>query len=106
MQTPSITRSTLMHADVRKWAWWQLPGVLRLYVGAMPVAAIIILGFAASRTAWNLDDLLKFLLLLTCGLVSVAATPRIAYLQGGTVKDFITAWVLPVAVLLPPVYAQ
>ena len=39
-------------------------------------------------------------------MVSVAATPRVAYLKTGMARDFITAWVLPVAILLPPVYAM
>ncbi len=39
-------------------------------------------------------------------MVSVAATPRVAYLKGGITRDFITVWVLPIAVLLPPVYAM
>jgi diguanylate cyclase (GGDEF)-like protein len=94
-----------MRANVREWAWWQLPIVLRIYVGAVPLAAFGIMAYAASQTSWNTSDLLKFLLFLTCGLVSVVATPKMAYLQSGSVKDFITAWVLPVAILLPPVYA-
>jgi diguanylate cyclase (GGDEF)-like protein len=35
----------------------------------------------------------------------VVATPRIAY-HGGMTRDFLSAWVLPVAILLPPVYAM
>jgi diguanylate cyclase (GGDEF)-like protein len=105
MQTPSITRGALARANVSNWAWWQVPPALRFYVAAVPAIAFALMGFAASQTAWHLDGLLKFLLFLTCGLISVAATPRMAYLQSGSVKDFITAWVLPVAVLLPPVYA-
>ena len=49
---------------------------------------------------------MKFLLLLGCGAISVVATPRIAHLQAGVMRDFLTAWVLPVAILLPPVYAM
>jgi diguanylate cyclase (GGDEF)-like protein len=45
-------------------------------------------------------------LLLGAGLISVAATSRIAYLKGGMTRDFITVWVLPIAILLPPVYAM
>ena len=105
MEASSITRRALKRVDVREWAWWELPVVLRIYVGFVPLVALGTLAFTVSQTTWHLDDALKFILLLTCGLVSVAATPRIAYLQSGTVKDFITTWVLPVAVLLPPVYA-
>jgi diguanylate cyclase (GGDEF)-like protein len=105
MEATSITRRTLACGNFRRWAWWQLPGPLRGYVAAVPVAALAIAGFAAVHTTWHLTDLLKFLLLLACGLSSVVATPRIPYAENHTVKDFITVWVLPVAVLLPPVYA-
>jgi diguanylate cyclase (GGDEF)-like protein len=63
-------------------------------------------GYAASQTSWQSGDLVKFLVLLGCGVISVVATPRIAYLQSGLVRDFLTVWVLPVAILLPPVYAM
>ncbi|HEY2261571.1 MAG TPA: GGDEF domain-containing protein [Streptosporangiaceae bacterium] len=106
MEASSVTRRILGYAVVRDWAWWQLPVVLRAYVGAIPVAALGLIVFAVSRTEWTADDLLKFLLLLGCGAASVAATPRVAYLKGAMTRDFLTAWVLPVAILLPPVYAM
>jgi diguanylate cyclase (GGDEF)-like protein len=70
------------------------------------VAAVVMIAYAASQTIWTASDLLKFLLLLACGAISVVATPRIAYLQAGIARDFLTAWVLPVAIVLPPVYAM
>jgi len=106
MRASSVTRSVLASANVRHWAWWQLPPLLRCYVGAAPLAMLGVIAYALPNTSWHLDDLLKFLLLLGCALVSVAATPRDAYRQPGMVRDFITAWVLPVAILLPPVYAM
>ena len=75
-------------------------------MGAIPLATVVLICYAASQTSWHADEVWKFLLLLGCALVSVAATPRIAYLQSGMVRDFITAWVLPVAILLPPVYCM
>jgi diguanylate cyclase (GGDEF)-like protein len=106
MEASSLTRRVLKHAVVRDWAWWQLPGVLRGYVAAVPLTALAIIAFAASQTAWHWPDLWKYLLLLSCGMVSVAATPRVAYQKPGLSRDFLTAWVLPVAILLPPVYAM
>ncbi len=106
MEASSVTRRLLASADVRNWAWWRLPWLLRAYVGSVPVTAMALIGYAASQTTWHLADLEKFLLLLGCGLISVAATPRTAYTQGALVRDFITVWVLPVAILLPPVYAM
>jgi diguanylate cyclase (GGDEF)-like protein len=106
MEASSVTRRPLGYAVVRDWAYWQLPPVLRSYVGAVPVVAFVAIAYATSQTTWTSPDLLKFLLLLVCGMVSVAATPRVAYLKAGVTRDFLTAWVLPVAILLPPVYAM
>jgi diguanylate cyclase (GGDEF)-like protein len=106
MEASSVTRRLLAGAMVRDWAWWRLPWPLRCYVGAVPLALLVLTGYAASQTSWHSGDLVKFLVLLSCGVISVVATPRIAYLQSGLVRDFLTVWVLPVAILLPPVYAM
>jgi diguanylate cyclase (GGDEF)-like protein len=106
MEASSLTHRVLRYANVRDWAWWQIPIVIRCYVGVVVLAALALTAFAASRTIWTAPDLWKYLLLLVCGMVSVAATPRIAYIKPGLARDFITTWVLPVAILLPPVYAM
>ena len=106
MEASSITRVALKRLDVREWAWWRLPLVLRAYVALVPLAALALLCYAATQTQWHADDLAKYALLLACGALSVAATPRVAYLQTGMTRDFATAWVLPIAILLPPVYAM
>jgi diguanylate cyclase (GGDEF)-like protein len=106
MRASSVTRRLLACAVVRDWAWWRLPALLRIYVGVVPATALAAIVAAASQTSWRVDDLVKFLLLVGCGLISVAATPRIAYGQGAIVRDFLTVWVLPVAILLPPFYAM
>jgi diguanylate cyclase (GGDEF)-like protein len=106
MKASFVTRRVLAHADVRGWAWWQLPWLLKCYVGLVPVVAAALTCFAAAETTWYAADLWKFALLLGCGLISVAATPRVVYRQGGMTRDFITVWVLPIAILLPPVYAM
>ena len=106
MEASSVTRRLLARADVRGWAWWQLPWVLRCYVGVVPLAAAVLTCVAAARTTWSAADAWKFALLLGCSLISVAATPRVVYRQNGVTRDFITVWVLPIAILLPPVYAM
>jgi diguanylate cyclase (GGDEF)-like protein len=64
------------------------------------------IGALAATSSWHLLDLAKFLLLVCCGTISVISTPRIAYTSGGGVtRDFSTVWVLPAAILLPPMYA-
>jgi diguanylate cyclase (GGDEF)-like protein len=89
----------------KEWPWWRLPGVLRAFVAFVPIVAIVLLVVAARESSWSTGNLMKFLLLVVCGLISVASTPRMAYAHSGMVRDFITVWVLPVAILLPPVYA-
>jgi diguanylate cyclase (GGDEF)-like protein len=106
--TSSPRRPGLMPA-LRDWPWWRLPWVLRAYVTVVPLIALAALVVAAATTSWRLSDLVKYLLLMVCGLVSVAATPRNIYQTGAyqtrIVRDFLTVWVLPVAILLPPFYA-
>ena len=106
MEASSATRRLLAGVMVRDWAWWRLPWLLRCYVGAVPLAMLVLLGYVIPQTTWRSGDLVTFLVLLGCGVISVVATPRIAYLQAGLVRDFLTVWVLPVAILLPPAYAM
>jgi diguanylate cyclase (GGDEF)-like protein len=106
MEASSLARRLQARAVIRDWAWWQLDWPLRCYIGVVPAVGLGLACYAAVHTTWHAADLWKFLLLLTCGLVSVAATPRIAYAPGVMTRDFTTVWILPVAILLPPVYAM
>jgi diguanylate cyclase (GGDEF)-like protein len=91
---------------VRDWPWWQLPPLLRWYV-ATPIAAwVAVAVILVMHTDWRSSDLLLFALLAGCGSISSASTPRIAYTTGGGLtRDFSSIWVLPTAILLPPIYA-
>ena len=106
MKASSVTHRVLTSLDIRYWASWRTPWRLRLYVFVVPLVALGLACYAGSQTVWRTSDLARFLLLLGCGMVSVAATPRTAYIPGGMTRDFLTVWVLPVAILLPPVYAM
>src|ERR1700722_10895315 len=105
MQASSLTSRLKRRVQVREWLWWQLPPRLRFYGAAWPAATLAVIGIAAAHTDWRLADLVKFLLLLCCGMISVAFTPRIMYNFPGLTRDFSTVWVIPIAILLPPVYA-
>ena len=105
MLASSLTSRLTAGATVRDSSWWRLPPLQRWYVAAPPVAAIAAMGFEASQTQWRMSDLVKFLLLLGCGMISVASTPRIMYSFTGVTRDFSSVWVLPTAILLPPIYA-
>jgi len=106
MGASSITRGMLARTDIRRWAWWQLPMGLRCYVGLAVLTAVGLTGFAASQTTWRGSDLAKYVVLLGCSMVAVAAKPGAAYRGGGLTRDFLSSWVLPVAIVLPPIYAM
>src|SRR5260221_4467872 len=99
MEAASLTSRIRRHCVIRDWAWWQLPVLMRCYVAVVPFGAAVTIGVAAAYTDWRLTDLAKFLLLMVCGAISVAVTPRIAYTVPGVTDGFTTAWVLPTAVL-------
>lgn len=105
MTASSFTSHLKRCATVTDWRWWQLPPLLRWYVAAPPVLAAVVVGILATRTDWHIREFGVFLVLLCCGMISVASTPRIMYAVGGLTRDFSTMWALPIAILLPPIYA-
>src|SRR3974390_1250846 len=88
---------------VTDWLWWRLPWHVRVYVGIPPIAAVVVIAIAAANTERGGADAATFLLLLFCGTISVVSTPRMMYGAGGLNRDFSSIWVLPIAILLPPV---
>src|ERR1700733_4445156 len=105
MQASSFASRIKRCVTVRDWPWWHLPLPMRVYVAVPPLAALMVIGIVATHTDWRLSDVVKFLILMCCGMVSIASTPRIAYANPGLTRDFTSVWVLPTAILLPPVYA-
>src|ERR1700722_16714778 len=105
MQASSFASRIKRCVTVRDWPWWHLPLPMRVYVAVPPLAALMVIGLAATHTDWTVADAVKFLVLMCCGMVSIASTPRIAYANPGLTRDFTSVWVLPTAILLPPVYA-
>ena len=104
MEATSLTSRIKRCVSVRDWAWWQLPWALKAYVAAMPIAALGVIGLLAAHTGWHLLDAVKFAILVACGIISIASTPRIAYTVTGLTRDFSAVWLLPTAILLPPIY--
>jgi diguanylate cyclase (GGDEF)-like protein len=105
MKASSITTRLKRGLAVRDWAWWRDPPVLRWYVAAMIAAAIAVMGVSAARTEWRSGEAVEFLVLACCGMFSMASTPKEMYTIGGVTRDFSSIWMLPTAILLPPVYA-
>ncbi len=105
MRPSSLTSRLKAGVNVRDWPWWRLPPALRWYVATPPLLALAAVGITVRWSEWHAIDLAKFTLLVCCGMISVACTPRIAYGSVAMTRDFVTVWVLPAAILLPPVYA-
>jgi len=51
MEASLVTRRVLARADVRSWAWWQLPWLLKCYVGLVPLVAAALTGLAGKLVA-------------------------------------------------------
>ncbi|MFD0889455.1 GGDEF domain-containing protein, partial [Streptosporangium algeriense] len=62
------------------------------------------IGFFAALADFHWHDLLTFVALMACGAVCIEATRRLG-MPAGVSRDLLSAWWLPAALLLPPVYA-
>ncbi len=99
---------------VRHWKLWSLPASTCCYLLAVLAAGVVFAvaeltvgvgGHGVGVTGFRRDDLLVYLLLFACGVISVEATRRQGEPAGVAGKDLLAAWYLPVAFLLPPFYA-
>jgi diguanylate cyclase (GGDEF)-like protein len=69
-------------------------------------AAAVAAGWAAAGTSWRARDVVLWGLLAGFGAVAVELSRRLGDPEpAGFIKDVFAAWFLPVAFLLPPVYA-
>jgi diguanylate cyclase (GGDEF)-like protein len=93
-----------------RWAWparFQLfgePLPLISYVAVVLACYLAFVGCQASGTPLTGGDLTLFAALLGCGASCVEATRRLGP-PTGVWRDMLSAWWLPVILLLPPLYA-
>jgi diguanylate cyclase (GGDEF)-like protein len=90
--------------QVRAWAVWALPRWLTVFIVGVVALDAAGLGLAASGPLGDQHDLVVFALLLACDVAGVELTRR-AGEQAGVARDMHALWELPVALLLPLVYA-
>src|ERR1700761_806841 len=90
--------------QVRAWAIWALPRWLSVFIVGAVVLDAAGFGCAASGPLGDRHDLVVFGLLLACDVAGVELTRR-AGEQDGIARDMHALWELPVALLLPLVYA-
>ncbi|MDP9397648.1 MAG: GGDEF domain-containing protein [Actinomycetota bacterium] len=82
-----------------------LPPALRAYVLTVPLAALVLGVLTLPDLPVRLADLATYTVLLGGGVASVEATRRLGEPAGVAARNFLSAWWLPIAVLLPPPYA-
>ncbi len=86
------------------WPVWTLPRWLIAFIAMVVAADAAGIAFAASRATFAVHDLGLFGLLLACDVAGLELTRR-AGEPVGIAKDMHAVWELPIAILLPLVYA-
>jgi diguanylate cyclase (GGDEF)-like protein len=89
---------------VSDWPLWSLPRWLLTFLLTVIAVDLAAIGVAASFTAVTRHDLALFGLLLGCTAIAVELSRKTGE-QGGMIKDVQGVWELPIAILLPPLYA-
>jgi diguanylate cyclase (GGDEF)-like protein len=90
------------------WPWqsplFDEPLALIGYVTGVLAAYLAFIGWEASSTPITLGEVTLFAALMCCGAICIEATRRLGQ-PIGVWRDLLSAWWLPVALLLPPLYA-
>jgi diguanylate cyclase (GGDEF)-like protein len=91
-----------------KWPWcWPLltmPTSLIVYVFAVLAGDLALIGWELGDTAPRTGDLILFTALLAAAVICIEAMRRLGQ-PSGVSRDLLSAWWLPIALLLPPLYA-
>ena len=91
-------------AAVRSWPLWGVQPWLIVYITALVAVDVAAIILAATVGLGSGRDLGLFAALLVCNAATAEFTRRGGE-NVGVVKDVYGVWELPVAILLPPVYA-
>jgi diguanylate cyclase (GGDEF)-like protein len=89
--------------SLRSWPVWELPRWTIAFVTLITAGYLAAVGHAAAAVHVTVPDLLLFTALLGCITATVESTKRGGE-NAGVIKDIYMVWVLPLAILLPPVY--
>lgn len=107
MTAPSQTSATPRDGSPSRRGRWPLLGqrrpLMAYFCGivALDLAAI---AYLLSVTTFHISDVAAFAALTGCGAVCIEATRRLG-MPAGVSRDLLSAWWLPVVLLLPPLYA-
>jgi diguanylate cyclase (GGDEF)-like protein len=89
---------------VKAWPAWENPRWLVAFIVTVVGVYALAVGFATRAASLPAHDLLALVFLLLCIAATVELTKR-AGENAGLIRDVYAVWELPIALLLPPVYA-
>jgi diguanylate cyclase (GGDEF)-like protein len=81
-----------------------MPMSLIVYVLVVIAADLALIGWELADTQWQTDDLGVAAALIAAAVVCIEAIRRLGQ-PSGVSRDLLSAWWLPIALLLPPIYA-
>ncbi|HXR42094.1 MAG TPA: GGDEF domain-containing protein [Acidothermaceae bacterium] len=92
---------------VRSWALWSLPRRARLFIVAVDALFVVAVIGAALTTRFVADDVTTFAILVGCAILSIEGSLRLVWRRPNQHRsnDLMAVWTLPVALLLPPLFA-
>ena len=88
----------------RRWPFLGQPPMVRAYVMIVVIGYVVALVATLLATPVRVAQLYPFASLVLCAATCVEATRRLG-LPPGVSRDMLSAWWLPIAILLPPAYA-
>jgi diguanylate cyclase (GGDEF)-like protein len=88
------------------WAWplLAMPMSLIVYVLTVLAADLALIGWELAATQWQAGELVIAVALLVAAVICIEAIRRLGQ-PSGVSRDLLSAWWLPIALLLPPIYA-
>jgi diguanylate cyclase (GGDEF)-like protein len=89
---------------VRAWPIWELAPWLRAYIIAVLLADLLVISLAARAGLGSGRDLALLAVLFACDAATIEVYRRSGE-NAGVIKEVYAVWELPIAILLPPVYA-
>src|SRR5262249_59966028 len=89
---------------VRAWPLWEHPPWLRAYIVIVAIVNLLAIALATRAGLGSGRSLALLGILVACEAATVEFTKRAGEITG-VAKDVHGVWELPVAILLPPVYA-
>src|SRR2546421_1931256 len=86
------------------WPLLAMPTSLIVYVLVVLACDLALIGWELAATPIRAGDLLLFCALLAAAVICIEALRRLGQ-PTGVSRDLLSAWWLPIALLLPPLYA-